>query len=98
LGVWYFGYGLGADETTVKAPPAGSFYSEPAGVVQFAETGAHPAVVYITGLARLTRYTSNPATIRAEIAIMQIQFLKRIIQMTSSKSVRNPATDSPLTP
>jgi quercetin dioxygenase-like cupin family protein len=48
-GVWYFGYGRVGDATTEKALPAGSFYSEPAGVAHFAETRADPVVVYITG-------------------------------------------------
>jgi quercetin dioxygenase-like cupin family protein len=44
-GTWYFGY-AGAAE---KALPAGSFYTEPAGVAHFAETKADPVQVYITG-------------------------------------------------
>jgi quercetin dioxygenase-like cupin family protein len=49
-GVWYFGYGRLADKTAEKALTVGSFYSEPAGVAHFAETGADPVVVYITGV------------------------------------------------
>ena len=48
-GVWYFGYGATADTAAEKALPAGSFYTEPGGVAHFAETRAHPALVYITG-------------------------------------------------
>lgn len=48
-GVWRFGYGRKADEALVKILPAGSFYSEPAGVEHFAITGTEGAVVYISG-------------------------------------------------
>jgi quercetin dioxygenase-like cupin family protein len=48
-GTWYFGYGPVASAAAEKALPAGSFYTEPAGVAHFAETKAEPAQVYITG-------------------------------------------------
>jgi uncharacterized RmlC-like cupin family protein len=48
-GVWYFGYGLIAKADAERALPAGSFYTEPAGVAHFAETKAEPVTVYITG-------------------------------------------------
>jgi len=48
-GVWYFGYGALAGAAAEKALPAGSFYTEPAGVAHFAETKADPVLVYITG-------------------------------------------------
>ena len=48
-GVWYFGYGPVAGEAQEKALPAGSFYTEPAGVAHFAETRSDPVLVYITG-------------------------------------------------
>jgi quercetin dioxygenase-like cupin family protein len=48
-GTWYFGYGAVAGAAAQKALPAGSFYTEPAGVAHFAETKAEPVLVYITG-------------------------------------------------
>jgi hypothetical protein len=43
------GYGAVAGAAAEKALPAGSFYTEPAGVAHFAETKADPVLVYITG-------------------------------------------------
>jgi quercetin dioxygenase-like cupin family protein len=48
-GVWYFGYGPIAKADAERALPAGSFYTEPAGVAHFAETKAEAVEVYITG-------------------------------------------------
>ena len=48
-GTWYFGYGTRHDPAALKALPAGSFYTEPAGEPHFAETKAEPVMVYITG-------------------------------------------------
>jgi quercetin dioxygenase-like cupin family protein len=48
-GTWYFGYGSVASAAAEKALPAGSFYTEPAGVAHFAETKADAVQVYITG-------------------------------------------------
>ena len=48
-GVWYLGYGNIADAAAVKALPAGSFYTEPAGVAHFAQTRDNPVLLYITG-------------------------------------------------
>jgi uncharacterized RmlC-like cupin family protein len=48
-GVWYFAYGTNTDRAAEKQLPAGSFYTEPAGVAHFAETKTDPVVVYITG-------------------------------------------------
>ncbi len=48
-GVWRIGYGKAFDESKLKALPPGSFYTEPAGDVHFAETQATPVVVEITG-------------------------------------------------
>jgi uncharacterized RmlC-like cupin family protein len=59
-GVWYFGYGPVANADAEKALPAGSFYTEPAGVAHFAETKAEPVTVYITGDGPTdTRYVQN---------------------------------------
>jgi quercetin dioxygenase-like cupin family protein len=48
-GVWYFGYGRAISPSAEKALPAGSFYSEPAGVAHFAQTHEQAVVVYISG-------------------------------------------------
>jgi quercetin dioxygenase-like cupin family protein len=48
-GVWYFGYGPAASAAEEKALPAGSVYTEPAGIAHFAETKSQGVVVYITG-------------------------------------------------
>src|SRR6202051_4494059 len=48
-GTWHIGYGDKFDEATLKALPAGSFYTEPPGQAHFAETGDEPVVVQITG-------------------------------------------------
>jgi quercetin dioxygenase-like cupin family protein len=53
-GVWYFGYGRVTDAATEKALPAGSFYTEPGGVVHFAETKADPVLTD-------TRYVQDAA-------------------------------------
>jgi len=61
-GVWYFGYGLVAKAEAESALPAGSFYTEPAGVAHFAETKAEPVTVYITGDGPTdTRYVQDAA-------------------------------------
>ncbi len=62
-GVWRFGYGRKADEALVKTLPAGSFYSEPAGVEHFAMTGPEGASVYISGFGPTsTRYVEAADT------------------------------------
>ena len=48
-GMWFIGCGAVRDEKSLKALPAGSFYTEPAGAVHFAGTGELPATVQITG-------------------------------------------------
>jgi len=48
-GMWFLGYGAVRDEKSLKALPAGSFYTEPAGAAHFAGTGELPATVQITG-------------------------------------------------
>ena len=48
-GTWYFGYGDRNEESALKALPAGSFYTEPAGQLHFARTGKTAAVVQISG-------------------------------------------------
>ena len=48
-GTWYFAYGANTDRTAEKELPAGSFYTEPAGAVHYAETKSEPVVIVITG-------------------------------------------------
>ena len=48
-GTWYFGFGAVADDAAMKALPAGSFYTEPAGVDHFARTAEQAVTVYISG-------------------------------------------------
>lgn len=56
-GDWHFGYGTRFDEKSLKALPAGSIYSEPGGVNHFAQTGAEPVIVEISGYGPTdTRY------------------------------------------
>lgn len=48
-GTWHIGYGDKFNESSLKALPPGSFYTEPPGEAHFAETGDEPVVVQITG-------------------------------------------------
>jgi len=48
-GTWQFGYGSTFDAAALKPLPPGSFYTEPAGRMHFAQTGADPVVVDISG-------------------------------------------------
>ena len=48
-GTWYIGWGEKYDADRLKALPAGSFYTEPAGVPHFIATPDGEAVVQITG-------------------------------------------------
>jgi quercetin dioxygenase-like cupin family protein len=48
-GTWYIGWGETYDESKLMALPAGSFYTEPAGVPHFIATPDGEAVVQITG-------------------------------------------------
>jgi quercetin dioxygenase-like cupin family protein len=48
-GTWHIGYGDKFSESSLKALPPGSFYTEPPGEAHFAETGDEPVVVQITG-------------------------------------------------
>lgn len=56
-GEWHFGYGDHFDAKSLKTLPPGSVYSEPGGVEHFAQTGATPVVVEISGYGPTdTRY------------------------------------------
>jgi quercetin dioxygenase-like cupin family protein len=48
-GTWYIGWGEIYDESKLIALPAGSFYTEPAGIPHFVATPDAEAVVQITG-------------------------------------------------
>jgi len=48
-GTWHFGYGDHFDERALKSLPPGSVYSEPGAVTHFAQTGAEPVLVEISG-------------------------------------------------
>jgi quercetin dioxygenase-like cupin family protein len=62
-GLWYFGYGKVAADALVRPLPPGSFYTEPAGVAHFAQTGDESATVYISGFGPTsTDYVSAPGS------------------------------------
>ncbi|MGH8218451.1 MAG: cupin domain-containing protein [Steroidobacteraceae bacterium] len=48
-GTWHMGYGTHFAPEALKALPAGSFYTEPAGQPHFAETQDEPVVLIVTG-------------------------------------------------
>jgi quercetin dioxygenase-like cupin family protein len=60
-GTWFFGYGKVADTAATKALPAGSFYTEPAGIDHFALTRSKSVVVYITGFGPTSTTYVNAA-------------------------------------
>jgi uncharacterized RmlC-like cupin family protein len=60
-GEWHFGYGDHFDATVLKTLPPGSVYSEPGGVEHFAETGATPVVVQISGYGPTNTKYFDPA-------------------------------------
>jgi quercetin dioxygenase-like cupin family protein len=49
-GTWYIGYGDKFDETKLRALPAGSFYTEPAGVHHFVASKDEPVVLQLSGM------------------------------------------------
>ncbi len=56
-GEWHFGYGDRFDATALKTLLPGSVYSEPSGANHFAQTGAEPVIVEISGYGPTdTRY------------------------------------------
>ena len=59
-GRWSFGYGDRFDEQALKTLPPGSVYSEPAGVSHFAQTGADPVLVQISGEGPTDTHYVNP--------------------------------------
>jgi quercetin dioxygenase-like cupin family protein len=48
-GEWHFGYGDRFDAAVLKTLPPGSVYSEPGSTNHFAQTGAEPVIVQISG-------------------------------------------------
>jgi quercetin dioxygenase-like cupin family protein len=60
-GTWFFGYGRVAHEAALKALPAGSFYTEPAGDAHFAMTKDEPVEIVITGLGPSDTQYVDPA-------------------------------------
>lgn len=60
-GTWHFGYGEHFDAKALKHLPPGSVYSEPgAGHYHFAQTGADPVVVHITGFGPTDTHYFDP--------------------------------------
>lgn len=60
-GTFYFAYGSQRDEAQLKALPAGSHYTEPAGTNHFAETRAEPVIAQCTGIGPTGTTFVNPA-------------------------------------
>jgi pimeloyl-ACP methyl ester carboxylesterase/quercetin dioxygenase-like cupin family protein len=59
-GTWRFGYGERFDQQALKTLPPGSVYSEPGGVAHFAQAGAEPVLVEISGFGPTdTRYVDR---------------------------------------
>jgi uncharacterized RmlC-like cupin family protein len=61
-GTWYFGYGNRFNEATLKALPAGSFYTEPPNTNHFAMTRGEGVVIQITGSGPSGTTYVDPAT------------------------------------
>jgi quercetin dioxygenase-like cupin family protein len=60
-GTWFFGYGRVAADEALKALPAGSFYTEPAGAAHFAMTKDEPVEIVITGYGPTDTQYVDPA-------------------------------------
>ena len=60
-GTWFFGYGRVAEEAALKALPAGSFYTEPAGDAHFAMTKDEHVEIVITGYGPSDTQYVDPA-------------------------------------
>lgn len=59
-GTWYIGWGETYDAEKLAALPAGSFYTEPAGVPHFISTPDGEAVVQVTGTGPTAVHYVNP--------------------------------------
>ncbi len=60
-GTFYFAYGATRDEALLQALPAGSHYTEPAGMNHFAETRDEPAIAECTAMGPTGTTFVNPA-------------------------------------
>ncbi len=60
-GTWYFAYGEVRDDRQLKALPAGSHYTEPAGMNHFAETRDETVVAACTAIGPTGTTFVNPA-------------------------------------
>lgn len=60
-GEWHFGYGEHFDSSALKPLPAGSVYSEPAGLNHFAQTGDARVIVEISGYGPTDTRYFNPS-------------------------------------
>jgi quercetin dioxygenase-like cupin family protein len=60
-GEWHFGYGNEFNVEALKTLPPGSVYSEPGGVNHFAQTGAEPVIVQISGYGPTDTHYFDPA-------------------------------------
>jgi pimeloyl-ACP methyl ester carboxylesterase len=60
-GTWRFGYGNRFNEHSLKSLPIGSVYSEPGHANHFAQTGAEPVLVEISGYGPTDTVYVNPA-------------------------------------
>jgi len=58
-GTWYTGYGEKFDEASLKALPAGSFYTEPANLAHFVEV-REPVMIQVRGTGPSGRAFVNP--------------------------------------
>lgn len=59
-GSWYTGYGEKPDPAALKKLPAGSFYTEPAGVAHYVEV-REPTVIQVSGTGPSGRKFVDPA-------------------------------------
>jgi quercetin dioxygenase-like cupin family protein len=60
-GTFYLAYGTTRDESLLQALPAGSHYTEPAGMNHFAETRDEPAIAECTAMGPTGTTFVNPA-------------------------------------
>ena len=60
-GTWYFAYGDTRDDALLKALPAGSHYTEPAGMNHFAETRDEAVIAECTAMGPTGTTFVNPA-------------------------------------
>lgn len=65
-GTWHFGYGSERNASKMQTLPQGSVYTEPSNAPHYAETGAEPVTILITGDGPTDtvyeKYTDDPRT------------------------------------